>query len=223
MKKRTARPDKKKRPRRVGRPAAGDADGRNRILQAAREILREKGLAKLTLRGVATRAQVDVALISYHFGNKRGLYDELLVSVYEQIEGRMREAAALDHPTQAERIRAVIFAHILAIAEDPYAPSLVASIDAEYDEVPAQLSVYAERMFSLSNALFSQATASGEAPAIDPTFVSLAVGGMAEYFFMTVSYFLDATSRGSVTPELIEAWATFVAEFTLRGTGIVRE
>ncbi|HEV7212485.1 MAG TPA: TetR family transcriptional regulator [Blastococcus sp.] len=59
--------------KRRGRPAGG-SDARLRILAAAREAFLERGYAAATLRDIARAADVDVALISYHFGSKQQLF-----------------------------------------------------------------------------------------------------------------------------------------------------
>ena len=52
-------------------PAADTPPGR--ILRAAREIVAEQGLEDLTMRAVAGRAEVNLALIHYYFGSKEKL------------------------------------------------------------------------------------------------------------------------------------------------------
>lgn len=58
---------------RPGRPPTG---ARERILEAALEVLRSDGYAGLTIAKVAARAGENKALISYHFGSKQGLIAE---------------------------------------------------------------------------------------------------------------------------------------------------
>lgn len=50
---------------------------RERILQAAAEEFGAKGYSGARTAGIATRAGVNQQLISYHFGGKQGLLDEL--------------------------------------------------------------------------------------------------------------------------------------------------
>lgn len=64
-------------PKRRGRPPSG---GREAILEAALQILREQGIANLTSREVAARAGVSDASVYYHFGDRPGL----LQAVFEQ-------------------------------------------------------------------------------------------------------------------------------------------
>src|SRR3954471_9382764 len=56
-----------------GRPA-GRTETRSEILAVARRRFLADGYARVTLRSVADEAAVDAALISYHFGSKRGLF-----------------------------------------------------------------------------------------------------------------------------------------------------
>lgn len=51
------------------------ADRRVRILDAAEELFAIHGYDAVTLRAIAAKADVDVALANYHFGPKRDLFD----------------------------------------------------------------------------------------------------------------------------------------------------
>lgn len=78
-----------KRGRRSGSPETRDA-----ILRAARELFAERGYDGTTLRAVAERAGVDVALSSYYFGSKADLFAaalELPVSPVVALSGVLAE------------------------------------------------------------------------------------------------------------------------------------
>jgi AcrR family transcriptional regulator len=64
-------------PRRRGRPPAG---GREAILAAALMLLRERGIARVTSREVASCAGVSEASVFYHYKDRAGL----LKAVFEQ-------------------------------------------------------------------------------------------------------------------------------------------
>jgi AcrR family transcriptional regulator len=63
--------------KRRGRPPAG---GRQAILKAALELLRERGISRLTTREVAARAGVSEASVFYHYRDRAGL----LQAVFEE-------------------------------------------------------------------------------------------------------------------------------------------
>ncbi|MBM7368567.1 TetR/AcrR family transcriptional regulator [Gordonia hydrophobica] len=65
------------RPARSGR-RSGDSTTRTDILVAARTLFGENGFTKTSMRAIAAEAGVDVALVSYHFGNKRGLFSAVM-------------------------------------------------------------------------------------------------------------------------------------------------
>jgi AcrR family transcriptional regulator len=71
-------------PRRRGRPPAG---GREAILAAALELLRERGIARLTTREVAAAAGVSEASIFYHYRDRAGM----LMAVFKQGIQPLRE------------------------------------------------------------------------------------------------------------------------------------
>jgi len=58
---------------------------REKILTAARELFEEKGFDFTTVRDIAAKAEVNVALINYHFGSK----DLLLAAIIEEMSGLM--------------------------------------------------------------------------------------------------------------------------------------
>lgn len=74
-----------------GRPSTG---ARERILEAALEILKSDGYTGLTTARVAELAGQNKALISYHFGGKQGLVAEVARGVAGLITTRTRAAIA---------------------------------------------------------------------------------------------------------------------------------
>ena len=64
--------------RRAGRPRTDGRDTRNDLILAARALFADLGFERTTMRAVATRAGVDVALIYHHFGSKTGLLEAAL-------------------------------------------------------------------------------------------------------------------------------------------------
>jgi AcrR family transcriptional regulator len=66
------------------KPVRGDAT-RDAILHAAMEVFGRDGFHAASTRAIAQSAQVNQALIGYHFGNKERLY----LTVFEHIAGRM--------------------------------------------------------------------------------------------------------------------------------------
>ncbi|MEJ5944731.1 TetR/AcrR family transcriptional regulator [Pseudokineococcus basanitobsidens] len=57
---------------------------RDRILEAARALLREQRGVRLTVRAVAARAEVGIGTLRHHFPTQRHLYDAVLTDIYRE-------------------------------------------------------------------------------------------------------------------------------------------
>ena len=65
----------------------GDKETRDRLLRSAERLFAERGFKDVTVRAICRAARANVAAVNYHFGDKLGLYREVLRSATE----RMRE------------------------------------------------------------------------------------------------------------------------------------
>jgi AcrR family transcriptional regulator len=74
---------------RRGRPSTG---ARERILEAAIEVLKSDGYAGLTIAKVAARADESKPLVAYHFGSKQGLVQAAGRSIAEMITTEVLDA-----------------------------------------------------------------------------------------------------------------------------------
>ncbi len=99
---------------RSGGSRKGDAT-KLKILDAAESLFAHKGFDGVTVRQITREAEVDVALVNYHFGTKRELFDSVLMRRAEVVNqdrldalhGVSREAAP-DAPT----VEAIIHAFL---------------------------------------------------------------------------------------------------------------
>jgi TetR/AcrR family transcriptional repressor of bet genes len=82
-----------------GRPSTG---ARERILDAAIEVLKADGYAGLTIAKVAARAGESKPLVAYHFGSKRGLVEASGRSVAELITAEV--LASVEEATTVEEV-----------------------------------------------------------------------------------------------------------------------
>jgi AcrR family transcriptional regulator len=90
------------RPRRESPPAHSDLT-RAKLLEAAGRIFADKGYEAATIREICRAARANVAAVNYHFGDKQGLYAEVLQKMGRaaQLE---RMTAALDESAPPEEL-----------------------------------------------------------------------------------------------------------------------
>jgi len=95
----------------------GDGDTRERLIEAASRLFGERGLRQVTVRDICGAAEANVAAVNYHFGDKLGLYREVLeraiAVMQDTVEQTRRATAAL--PVE-DRLRAHIVAYVRRLA-----------------------------------------------------------------------------------------------------------
>ncbi|GAB3528077.1 TetR/AcrR family transcriptional regulator [Photobacterium alginatilyticum] len=78
----------------AGRPS-GDSDARERLITEARKLFVALPYSKVSTRMIASRADVNVALIRYYFGNKAGLFETMLRETLEPIRAQLKRVISV--------------------------------------------------------------------------------------------------------------------------------
>lgn len=94
-------------------------DLRRALLDAARELVAERGVEGLTLRATARRAGVSHAAPYHHFADLHDLVAALAVEGLTRLRDEQREVAARPG-TAVERIRALGVAYVRFALDDPF-------------------------------------------------------------------------------------------------------
>lgn len=119
---RTRKPPRR-RPR--GRPAGGPAlDVRAALLQAARARFLERGYREVSVRELAAAAGVNPAMVRYYFGDKQGLYAEMLQEVVGPLASRI-EAMLATPAEEAPDLPGFLRAYMRTAAANPWMPRLI--------------------------------------------------------------------------------------------------
>lgn len=117
---------------------------KDRILDAAEALFARHGFDGVSMRMVAEAAEVDLALSSYHFGNKRGLFDAVLVRRAEVWNStrldaleKVKEEAGADGPAVEDIIDAFLRPMLAyGYQEDPgwrHYFELIAQVNSSYE------------------------------------------------------------------------------------------
>lgn len=104
---RGARANSKSDRRSAGRAAeVGDHGTRERLLDAAGEVFAEHGYEQATIREICRRAGANIAGVSYHFGDKKTLYIEVIAYAHRCADEYDPSQEALSASTPpSERLR----------------------------------------------------------------------------------------------------------------------
>ena len=111
--------------RRPGRPARSAGDVRERLIEAATELAIERGFDAAGIREIADRAGVSSGMISYYFGDRRGLNEAMFERALERMTRDVEEALST-LPEGADSIETLVRLHSAGLAADPWLPQLIA-------------------------------------------------------------------------------------------------
>src|ERR1700704_6607704 len=84
-----------------------DRETRERVLRSAAQLFADRGFKKVTVREICRAAKANVAAVNYHFGDKEGLYREVLAQAIETMQattdaGRLAgEGGSSEHKLRA--------------------------------------------------------------------------------------------------------------------------
>ncbi len=91
--------------RRRGRPERhDDGETRRRLLEVAARLFAERGRDGVTVREICSAADANVAAINYHFGDKLGLYSEVVETAIEAMRRAHAPTMQPDGDSPEERL-----------------------------------------------------------------------------------------------------------------------
>ncbi len=145
-----------------------ESNSRERILDGAAEEFAAAGFAGARIDRIARRTRLNVRMIYYHFGSKKGLYRAVLESIYEQMSAIL-EALPASAPN---RTLDAFGMYIDLLTDHPrFADVLVREL---LDGAKHLKALWKERpelfrqIHVLARALVEQGIASGELKPLDP-------------------------------------------------------
>ena len=95
------------------------ADKKENIMNAAIELFAEKGFEGTSIRDLATKADVNVAMVNYYFGTKDKLFEALLEQKATFMRGRLDEIASNDKLSEIEKVDAIVESYVGRILSQP--------------------------------------------------------------------------------------------------------
>ena len=106
-----------------------DLETRERLLRTGQRLFAERGFKRVTIREVCRGARANVAAVNYHFGNKLGLYREVVQVAIDALRGTTDAAKKAAEGCPAEeklrRFVQVYVRRLLATTPDDWIHRLI--------------------------------------------------------------------------------------------------
>jgi len=203
-------------PRARRRPAV--APTREKLLEAATEVFAHKGYYKATIREICRRAGANVAAVNYTFGDKLGLYTEVLRQLMRTPE-RARITAALDAAGSPEELlRRLIHIRLEGLCERKHFDWAFNIVMHEFSEpTPAMTRVVDEGMRPVYERVLK---AVGEIIGLPPEHETTrlcnnSIIGQVLFYKFSQPVLSRLQPDLKLTPEQLDRIAAHIAEFSL--------
>jgi len=189
--------------RRQGRPTIKGSVGRDALVEAARQALKTKSPAEITLAVIAQIAGVDRALIRYYFGRLDDLLAAAAVEITKDLRSRLASLIN-QRGTARSRLERRIEVYLELFRENPNYHRLVVDHVYRHDTEDKRvvLRLLLQSVEELDD-LLREGVQSGEFRAVDQRMVQIAIGAMCEFFFSAhpvVQAILGGAWGGSTSP-----------------------
>lgn len=209
----------KPKPKKPGRPAGSiPGEGRAALLNAAQQLMAEKGLPRVTLREVAGRAGVQPGLVNYYFGSKDGLFRAVVSAVAEEMLQRV-QAAASGEGSPEERVREFVHGMVEATTAAPYGPRLIVEqvLFGDTGVIEEFTESFGRANLAQMLALLNAGQESGDFRPLDPKFTIPAMVGACIFFFLSSPIIRRLYDIEPVDTTVARAFADSTAEMILYG------
>jgi TetR/AcrR family transcriptional regulator, regulator of cefoperazone and chloramphenicol sensitivity len=208
-----------------GRPVASgfsrtnDRETRDRLLKAGTRLFAERGFKHVTVRAICGAARANVAAVNYHFGDKLGLYREIVQSAIDRMRetnDAAREAGEGQGPEQQLRQYIAIFNHRLLTSRSEELYRVIAR--EMHDPTPALDALIEQGIRPRLDYLLTLVSAVLKCERHDPRVLRCAASIQAQ----SVAYLPNAIAdriglRAKLTAAQVNAVAQHIADFSLAG------
>ena len=190
---------------------------RDGLLAAGASLFPVHGFDGVSIEDLAQRAGVNKALISYHFGGKRGLYSAVLESAFAEMAERLRAIEA-EAASAREGLHRFLEAFAAMTHERPDFPILFLREALSTGIEPAVMP-HLLKIVGVTRRLAERGVREGVFRRVDPFLLHLGLVGSLAFFFGTERARRKAKAQGLVPfdPPTPKAFIRHLEEVTLRG------
>ena len=195
-----------------------DLETRQRLIEAAARLFAERGFSKVTVREICRSARANVAAVNYHFGGKKGLYDEIVQAAIRTMHGTTQEIQRLGEGKPADeqlRIFVRIFLTRVAQARDGWIHHLMAR---EFSDPTPALDLVVKhdvrpRMTYLGSVIAKLIGCRATDPRVEQSVMSV----QAQCLMLLNDKIASRFHPFEITSRRLEALADHIATFSLAG------
>jgi TetR/AcrR family transcriptional regulator len=161
-----------------------DKDSRNKLIDAATRLFALKGYAAVSIRELAQAAEVNSALINYHFGGKDGLYLAVLEKNFTLIRDSVHDICISSLP-YTEKLKLFMKFLMNVHQSNPYLRRLMSSeLSNPTPHFETIVKRYIMELYKFAYTTLGEAIKCGEIRAdINPAFTIIAISGMVNFFY----------------------------------------
>ncbi|MBX9782558.1 MAG: TetR/AcrR family transcriptional regulator [Chitinophagaceae bacterium] len=193
-----------------------DAGTQQRILEAARKVFLEKGMAGARMQDIADEAGINKALLHYYFTSKDMLFEQIFANTSQTFVPHINEIIESDMPL-FEKIEHICDDYISMLIKNPYMPLFL------INEINKQDGDFLKRMWGKQKANLSFFVAQiqkevkkGTIKPIHPAQLYMNIMSMCVFPFLgkpMMQFMTKVTDKEFV--QLMEERKTFVARFVI--------
>jgi AcrR family transcriptional regulator len=197
-----------------------DRETRERLLRTAARLFADRGFKKVTVRDISRAARANVAAVNYHFGDKLGLYREVLELAAEALrsttEAARQGAAGCPADEQLRRFVQVHLRRMLGVGRDDWIHRL---INREIADPTPALDMLVDhglrpRWEYLSRIVAALLDCSEDDPRVMRCVVSVQTQAVA---YLPNAIGARIGLKAKLTPQEIDEVARHIAEFSIAG------
>jgi AcrR family transcriptional regulator len=204
---------------------SSDRETRQRLLDAAERLFAEHGFRDVTVREICRAARANVAAVNYHFGDKLGLYREIVQSAVDGMQATTaaaREAGAGCSPEeQLRRYIVTVNRRLLAATDGTIHRLLTREM---FDPTPALDQLVDQGLRPRLDHLLGLIARVLDCDVDDPRVLRSAASIQAQTLAYLPNAVADRMGRpAKLTGSRIDEIAAHIAEFSLAGLAAVRQ
>jgi len=186
-----------------------------RLVVAARKLFADNGFDRASVRAITRAARANLGAITYHFGSKDRLRDEVLARIVGALAARLETVAALPLPatTRVRRIVQSVFEHA---AEHPDAPRLLVRFLLHTGRLPAPVLDRQRVLLGSAVRVVQDGIAAGEFRPVDPFLAAFSILSQCIWFHLIRGVAAQINGAALERPEGAAAMADHITDMINR-------